>query len=298
MPDIKTLGGVEIESSIRHVRLHFTQIIFIESHSTIFFSMSNSILSLIFPLSGEKCTNMEYMRTSSVTLPLQTIKIFGPSQLRQSQLCTIVSKIVCKKHVRSLIFQSFVSKAREGESVTILTCQKWTEIPFGVQKSGVHNMPKLELTMFDRLTFVFPKNYHELFLYVSAVGALGAENLPDLLIIENVEDLLSKNVDESEHENRMDLETRLMKLFSMLANFSKELLNKKMIRIIVTSSDKSLQSSFEKYNVWCDEVWCLCEEDDEEMVLRLHATHNSGVQLRFSFEPNLQEYSLSSLSVT
>jgi hypothetical protein len=261
--------------------------------------MSNSVLSLMFPLSGEKCTNVGDVDTGPVLIPLPSRKIFAPSHLCQSQFCTIYCSPVSRKHLRSLIFQSYVSKANVGGTVIILTNKKWPEVPFDVQKCGVHNMPKLELNMFERLSFVFPKTFHELFLFVSAIGSLGPDDLPDLLILENIEELLSKNVDDGEPENRMDLQGRLTKLFSMLANFSKEAFEKKMIRIIVTSSDKTLQSSFSKFNIWCDELWCLGEEDnDQELVFRLCVNPCSGVQLRFSFDSNTKEYFLTSLSIT
>jgi len=259
--------------------------------------MSNSILSLIFPISDDKCLNTPNVESQNLYLPLQTDKIFSASShLGQSQLCTIVTKEGLKKHARSLLFQSYVSKAKSNESTTIVTFKAWEEVPFDVQSRGVFGMPKLELCMFDRLTFVFPKSIREVFLYLSALGGLEAEDLPGLIVIENIDEILSKNPNDG-GENRGNNQARLTKLLSMLANLSREALKKKFIQIIVTFEEKSFQFSLEKCNIWCDEIWALGIHDDGEQnfTLKLCGNSKSSTQLRLTFEPITKLFHFSSL---
>jgi len=57
-------------------------------------------------------------------------------------------------------------------------------------------MPELTEENFSDFKFVFPNNLKELLLYISAVGGLrggsaSAAEIPDLLLLENVEQLCS-----------------------------------------------------------------------------------------------------------
>jgi hypothetical protein len=71
----------------------------------------------------------------------------------------------------------------------------WTQSPFDLEgDGGVHRMPELTEENFSDFKFVFPNNLKELLLYISAVGGLrggSAAEIPDLLLLENVEQLCS-----------------------------------------------------------------------------------------------------------
>jgi hypothetical protein len=88
--------------------------------------MANSILSLIFPLSGEGCPfSSGADKIPNVNLPLPTKKLFSKNRKHESKFGMIVTSGRTQEdivfHQRRLLFQACVTKAAAGKKVVIVS---------------------------------------------------------------------------------------------------------------------------------------------------------------------------------
>ena len=265
--------------------------------------MSNSILSLMFPLSGEKCKFSRKILNQKLleTIPIQTRKLFSNSKQTKFGLL-VTSDDAASCHQRRLLFQASITAAsttaasttaasttaaQTEKKVLLILPQPWNELPFQIgDESGVHKMPKMSHEKARNLTFIYPKNFEELFQFVSALG--GSKEKPDLILIENVDGFISSNGTEDS-----SLSVNLSRLFAALDNLSTVIGAQKPFDILVTSSTKDVFNFSDNYFIWVDEIWeTSCDDENLSMtfvdekspfVYRLEFSHSSLTN-RYFFE--------------
>ena len=268
--------------------------------------MANSILSLIFPLSGEDC--LYYSEKTNVNIQFRTKKMFSKARRNAARLGLVVtSDPRVKGHQRRLLFQAAVTAAQSGKSVLIITPQPWDELPLDIKiEAGVHKMPKVTLEHLRSFKFVYPRNLNELFLYISALGGVHIlKEMPDLILLENVEDFsgpstLDEMEDLLEDKEREKVSQRLSTLFSFLDNLSNDVSDHKRFNVLVSSAKKESFGLIEKNYFWLDEIWETATrvtangEEDMELVL-LGQDQTVELKLKFSFLKSTTQYFFKSL---
>jgi len=254
--------------------------------------MSNSILSLVFPLSGEKCnfSRQRSLPQPPVSIPVQTQKLFsGSKQTRVGLVVTSDPAASC--HQRRLLFQAAITAAQSGKQTVIILPQPWNELPFGLDDdSGIHKMSKLTRENVERLTFIYPTNSEELFRYVSALG--GSSEKPDLLLIENVDQFFSS----TEIEEAKAASVTLAKFFAALNNLSNVIGSQKPFDALVSSSRKDVFTFSENYFLWIDEIWETACVDENVSLFFVDDKSPFVYRLDFSHSPPTNQYFFQSIS--
>ena len=163
--------------------------------------MSNSVLSLAFPLSGEVCLHsdpdMQQQPFVNVKIPLHRKRLFTKELKNKPKFGLILTSGKTEDeiiyHQRRLLFQAGITAAASGKKVLCITPKPWKEVPFPANGCGVHRMPKWNEDILSQFTFIYPTDCFELLKYVAAVGGLekGCDEIPDVLLVENLEQFFS-----------------------------------------------------------------------------------------------------------
>lgn len=270
--------------------------------------MENSILNLIFPVSSEKCFDSRGSEKTKLNIQFRTKKIFSKVRKNATRLGLLVtSNPDVKVHHRRLLFQAAVTAAQSCKRVLIITPQPWDELPLD-SENGVHKMPKVTLEHFQSFNFVYPRNLNELFLYISALGGVNiVKEMPDLILLENVEDLSDLSMsdemeDLGEEKEKEKVSQRMSKLFSFLENLSTLVGDHKRFDVLVSSTKKYNSDLIEKNYFWLDEIWETATttvangEEDMELFL-LSNDQTVDLKLKFSFSSSSNQYLFKSLMI-
>jgi hypothetical protein len=254
--------------------------------------MSNSVLSLVFPLAGQKCnvsTRKLPQNQHPMSIPLQSRKLFSSSSNQTKFGLIVTSDSAASCHQRPLLFQAAITAAQSGKQAVIILPQQWNDLPFGLNDdSGVHKMSKLTRQNVERITFIYPSNLEELFRYIFALG--GSSEKPDLLLIENVDEFISPT--ETEEAAKLTL----AKLFAALNNLSTLIGGQKPFDLLISSSRKEIFSFSENYFMWVDEIWETACVDENLSMLFVDDESPFVYRLDFSHSPSTNQYFFKSIS--
>ena len=262
--------------------------------------MANSILSLIFPMSGQDCIysheHSQETKKEAVTIPLSAKKLFSnATKFRKRIGLLIPSNFDVRVQQRCLLFQAALTAASSGKAVVIVTSQRWTELPMNVDAdNGVHLMSNMSVGIVQRLNFVYPKTASELFLYISALGR--SNEIPDLILFENVDNFFPTH--ERQPKEQCPVSKFLQKLFSSLVNLSNGLADKKLFDILITSSKRDNFLHPDHFYLWLDEIWEMAKVDHSNEYELDFVDEASPVafKLKFAFESRNNQYFFESFS--
>ena len=234
-------------------------------------TMSNSVMSLVFPLSGQDCLfsrGDEGQLQQPGELLLRKEKLFSKDRKSNSKIGLIVTSKHTKESVvyiqRRLLFQAGLTKASSGEKVVAILPKPWQKPPFGLNDdSGVHRMPKLVAENIANFKFVYPKNSRELLFYIAALGGFKADEslaeIPDMVLIENVEQICESSVFHKTVKT-------IRRLLTSLVSLSDHISDRKPFDVLITSAKKELFDDIGQYLFWVDEIWETGGVDDDDDV--------------------------------
>lgn len=250
--------------------------------------MSNSLLRLIFPLTGEGCPCSESVEQQpSINVPVKRLRPFTKELPNETKLCFIMTSGKTEEeiifHQRRLLFQAGITAAAFGKKVTIIMPKPWNEVPFPPDDvSGVHRMPKWDKEIFSLFTFVYPKSQGELFEYVWALGGLekGSVTIPDLVLVENVEQFFSSG------STFTKMAKAMKRFFSALKYLSNVIGDQKPFNVIVTAGRKELFPNLKSLYTTVDEIWetARVSEDDKFSLTFIGRKSPFRYKLIFSFD--------------
>ena len=231
--------------------------------------MSNSVLSLAFPLSGEVCLHsdpdMQQQPFVNVKIPLHRKRLFTKELKNKPKFGLILTSGKTEDeiiyHQRRLLFQAGITAAASGKKVLCITPKPWKEVPFPANGCGVHRMPKWNEDILSQFTFIYPTDCFELLKYVAAVGGLekGCDEIPDVLLVENLEQFFSPGPTYTKMVKEMK------RFLAQLKYLSNVIADWKPFDVLVTAGRKEYFPKIKKYYSMVDEIWetARISEDDE-----------------------------------
>ena len=105
--------------------------------------------------------------------------------------------------VQSVLFQIALTSSsgqpllgQPRKKVNILTKNPFLKTPMSCSDMPIPSFENMAL-----IHFIYPKNFDEINLYLSALGAIPIEISPGLLILNGLEDYLSKNIMEKSNKS-------------------------------------------------------------------------------------------------
>merc|ERR1739844_868533 len=157
------------------------------------FKMSQSVLHLAFPISSRQSDDSSPQSPEPSDEDLLNYQekgqIFCLDQERRQSLFLYKDQNDIFS-VQSVLFQIALtsSSGQPRKKVNILT-----KNPFQKRPMSCSDMPIPSFENMALIHFIYPKNFDEISLYLSALGAIPSEKSPGLLILCGLEDYLSKN---------------------------------------------------------------------------------------------------------
>ena len=155
--------------------------------------------------------------------------------------------------VQSVLFQIALTSSsgqpllgQPRKKVNILTKNPFLKRPMSCSDMPIPSFENMAL-----IHFIYPKNFDEINLYLSALGAIPSEKSPGLLILCGLEDYLSKNFIE-----------RIQQLCKILA-LVKELKMSSIVALKLEENESEMKF-MAKMHLFVSEVWTL--EDHEEKI--------------------------------
>jgi hypothetical protein len=293
-----------------------------------------SLLNLIFPLGHNCCTQAEInlddgINQSKKTLPNTTMfqpivnkRLFGLQQAPASSASSSFDCIEGKLGLilddglpdtlhSSLLFQAALTAATNGPYKVIMVTTK-TSSDLNPQKPVIHGMPSPDMKNLSLIHFVYPRTLIELCLYLTALASSTYEELPGLVILENLDDFLSSSSssrDDNFAGGSSPYFSQMTKILALLRDLANRIIlvgkssNNCSFQCIAScrnttkiNEDKE-EDLFAKFHLFADEVW-KSNISNAGKELRLSSPIHNHVQHHCNFDQNKSEDLIILTSIT